>query len=138
MAPIDPTGAREFLEAVIAGFAVLGGVMAYFSGYAAHRALANNEPSYIVANSIDEGIGDGFEVGTGSDSGTYDHGMDVVNRFLRSPHSALVVGTVTSALVGLAVFVLGAPPIILIPAILIVGTAHFELKSRAIHRFDRH
>ena len=64
--------------------------------------------------------------------------MGLVNRFLRSPHSALVVGTVTSALVGIAVFVFGAPPVILLPAILIAGTAHFELKSRAIHRFDRH
>lgn len=59
--------------------------------------------------------------------------MDLVNRFVRSPHSALVVGTVTSTLVGVAVFVFGAPPLILIPAILVAGTAHFELKHRAIH-----
>jgi hypothetical protein len=40
-------------------------------------------------------------------------------------------------MVGIAVFVLRAPPIILLPAILIVGTVHFELKLRATHRFDR-
>lgn len=63
--------------------------------------------------------------------------MELMNRFLRSPHSALIVGIVTSAMVGIAVFVLRAPPIILLPAILIAGTVHFELKSRATHRFDR-
>jgi hypothetical protein len=63
--------------------------------------------------------------------------MDVMNKFLRSPHSAMVVGAVTSSLVGIAVFVFGAPPIILIPAVLIMGTIHVELRSRARHRFDR-
>jgi uncharacterized membrane protein SpoIIM required for sporulation len=56
-----------------------------------------------------------------------------MNKFLRSPHSALVVGTATSSLVGIAVFVFGAPPIILIPAILIASTAYLELKHRVIH-----
>jgi hypothetical protein len=28
---IDPSGAREFLETLIAGFSVLGGVMAYYA-----------------------------------------------------------------------------------------------------------
>lgn len=41
---IDPTTAREFLEGVIAGFAVLGGIMAYFSGYEASKALAEDQP----------------------------------------------------------------------------------------------
>jgi hypothetical protein len=63
--------------------------------------------------------------------------MELMNRFLRSPHSALVVGTVTSALVGVAVFVFRAPPIILLPAILIAGTAHIELRARATDRFHR-
>lgn len=49
----------------------------------------------------------------------------------------MVVGAVTSSLVGFAVFVFGAPPIILIPAVLIVGTIHVELKSRVLHRDDR-
>lgn len=61
-----------------------------------------------------------------------------MSRFLRYPHSMLVVGTATSTLVGVAVFVFGAPPIILLPAILIAGTVHVELKARAIGRFGRH
>lgn len=51
------------MEALIAGFAVLGGLMAYFSGLAAHRALANNESPSLVADHINEGICEGFEVG---------------------------------------------------------------------------
>jgi hypothetical protein len=58
--------------------------------------------------------------------------MDVMNKFLRSPHGALVVGTVTSSLVGLAVFFFGAPPILLVPANLIAGTAYLELRRRVI------
>lgn len=63
MAPIDPSGARAFLESLIAGFSVLGGVMAYYSGHAAYRALARDEAPPVVAHSINEGIGEGFEAG---------------------------------------------------------------------------
>ena len=63
MAPIDPGAAREFLEALIAGFSVLGGIMAYYSGRAAYQAIARDESPPIVAHSINEGIGEGFEVG---------------------------------------------------------------------------
>lgn len=37
--------------------------MAYFSGFAAHRGLKNGETPSEVAHSINEGLGDGFEVG---------------------------------------------------------------------------
>lgn len=60
---VDPGAAREFLEALIAGFSVLGGVMAYFSGFEAYRALARNETPSAVAHSVNEGIGAGFEIG---------------------------------------------------------------------------
>jgi hypothetical protein len=50
----------------------------------------------------------------------------------------LVVGTATSTLVGVAVFVFGAPPIILLPAILIAGSVHVELRSRVLGRAGRH
>ncbi|HEY5815232.1 MAG TPA: hypothetical protein VIS95_02710 [Solirubrobacterales bacterium] len=63
MTPIDPGIAREFLEALIAGFSVLGGIMAYFSGLEAYRALARNEAPSAVAHSINEGISNGFEIG---------------------------------------------------------------------------
>lgn len=42
---------------------MLGGVMAYFSGFEAYRALAQNESPSTVAHSINEGIGIGFEIG---------------------------------------------------------------------------
>ena len=60
-----------------------------------------------------------------------------MHRFVFYRHSAFVVSAVTSALVGLAVFLFHAPPIILIPAVLITGTINTELKTRARHRYDR-
>lgn len=63
MTPIEPGAAREFLEALIASFSVLGGVMAYYSGNAAYRALARDESPPVVAHRINEGLGAGFEVG---------------------------------------------------------------------------
>jgi hypothetical protein len=63
MVPVDPGSAREFLEAVIAAFSVLGGVMAYCSGYAASNALDLDEPPEVIAQSINEGIGVGFDIG---------------------------------------------------------------------------
>lgn len=59
----DPGSAQEFLEAIIASFSVLGGTMAYFSGYAAYGALARAEPSTAVAQGINEGIAEGFGLG---------------------------------------------------------------------------
>jgi hypothetical protein len=55
-------GAAEFLEAIIAAFSILGGGMAYFSGYNAAQALShNNHPEY-VAEQINVGIGEGFRL----------------------------------------------------------------------------
>lgn len=64
MSAIDPSAARDLLEAFIAALAVLGGVMAYFSGFEAFSALAQDLPPAVVAQRINEGIGQGFEVGT--------------------------------------------------------------------------
>jgi len=66
MAPLDPAGAREFLEAIIAAFSVLGGVMAYFSGYAAYRGLREGSDPSAVAGEINEGPGEGFALGVPS------------------------------------------------------------------------
>jgi hypothetical protein len=63
MVSIDPTTAREFLDGVIAGFAVLGGIMAYFSGYEASKALAEAQPPETIAQCINEGLGVGFDLG---------------------------------------------------------------------------
>jgi len=37
--------------------------MAYFSGYAAHRAFAQGADPLSAAHSVNRGIGEGFEVG---------------------------------------------------------------------------
>ena len=61
MAPIDPAIAREFLEALIAAFSVLGGGIAYLSGYYAAQALAEDLPSEVLGQAVNEGIGLGFK-----------------------------------------------------------------------------
>ena len=60
MTPIDASGAREFLEAIIASFSVLAGGMAYFSGYGAAQALAQEQTPEVVAQWVNEGVGLGF------------------------------------------------------------------------------
>jgi hypothetical protein len=60
MAPCDAGSTRELLEAMIAAFAVLGGLMAYFSGYLAAQGLAESQPPHVVAQRVNEGIGEGF------------------------------------------------------------------------------
>ncbi|HET6570798.1 MAG TPA: hypothetical protein VFG58_04850 [Solirubrobacterales bacterium] len=64
--------------------------------------------------------------------------MDSVNRFVEMPSSSLIVGSVTATLVGIAVFFFGAPPVILLPAMLIAGTAYMVLRDRALYPPDRH
>jgi hypothetical protein len=59
-----------------------------------------------------------------------------MNTLLRTPYGALIVGTVTSTLVGIAAF-FGAPPVILLPAILIASTVYLQTRNRVLHRFDR-
>jgi len=63
--------------------------------------------------------------------------VDFVNRFVEMPSSSLIVGTAISTLVGIAVFLFGAPPAILVPAILVVGTAYMVLRDRALYPPDR-
>ena len=63
---LEAGAAREFLEAVIAAFAVLGGLMAYFSGFAASNALGQEQPPENVTHGINAGLGVGFDVGVPS------------------------------------------------------------------------
>jgi hypothetical protein len=63
MGPIEAGSARELVEAVVTAFAVLGGFMAYFSGYLAAQALAERQPPHVVAQRVNEGIGEGFVKG---------------------------------------------------------------------------
>jgi hypothetical protein len=59
---VDPVGIRELLEAVIAGFSVLGGAMACASGFLADRATAERHSPDVVAHRINEGIAQGFRL----------------------------------------------------------------------------
>ena len=61
--PVDSASVRALLEAIIAGFAVLGGTMAYFSGFEAFAALLRSSSPTIIAERINQGIGVGFGVG---------------------------------------------------------------------------
>jgi hypothetical protein len=54
---------RDLLDAIIAAFAMLGGTMAYFSGFAAAQAEADGEPPVVVNDRINEGIAEGFRLG---------------------------------------------------------------------------
>jgi hypothetical protein len=60
-----------------------------------------------------------------------------MDRLILAPGAARAVGTATSVLVGIAIFVFGAPPLILVPTILLVGTVFFELRLRTMHRLGR-
>jgi len=61
MAPIDADSVRTLLEAIIAGFAVLGGGMAGFSGFEAAEALEEGQSPEVVARRINQGIAVGYE-----------------------------------------------------------------------------
>lgn len=60
--PADPGSVRDLLEAIVTAFSVLGGGMAYWSGFNAAQALADGEPPSALANAIDRGIGEGFTI----------------------------------------------------------------------------
>lgn len=64
MALFDPAAVRDLLEATVAAFSVLGGVMAYWSGFSAAQALALEAPPEVLAHLINEGIARGFLSGS--------------------------------------------------------------------------
>jgi hypothetical protein len=61
---VDAAGARELVEAAVVAFSVLGGVMAYLSGYFAAEALSHDQPPGVLARRVNEGIGQGFKWGS--------------------------------------------------------------------------
>jgi hypothetical protein len=63
--------------------------------------------------------------------------MELMTKLARVRHGGLIVGALNATLVGLAVFVLGAPPLILLPTTLIVATAYLELRLRVNRRIKR-
>jgi hypothetical protein len=60
---IDAGSARSLIEAAVVAISVLGGMMAYFSGYAAAQAISEQQPPDILSQQINEGIGEGFSWG---------------------------------------------------------------------------
>ena len=62
MLPPDSESARGLLEGAIAGFSILGGGMAYLSGFYASQALAQDQPPEHIAHKVNEGLGLGFRV----------------------------------------------------------------------------
>jgi hypothetical protein len=61
--PLDTGDARELLEAAVTAVSILGGVMAYKSGYSATRAMAECRPPDILSQRVNEGLGEGFAAG---------------------------------------------------------------------------
>jgi hypothetical protein len=55
---------RELVEAAVTAVSVLGGAMAYQSGYAAARALSEGLPPEAVSQQVNQGIADGFSLGS--------------------------------------------------------------------------
>jgi hypothetical protein len=64
MLPIEAGDIRGLIEAAVTAISVLGGTMAARSGLAASNALSEDQPSSVVSERINEGIGEGFSVGT--------------------------------------------------------------------------
>ena len=58
--PLDPETARELIEAVFAGFGVLGGLMAYYTGLAANRGERIGASPEITTRWIHAGMARGF------------------------------------------------------------------------------
>jgi hypothetical protein len=64
MAAIDAAEVRELLEATVASVSMLGGSMAYFSGFAAAKASAEQFPPEVLGQAVNEGLALGFLLGS--------------------------------------------------------------------------
>lgn len=62
---LTPTanGIRALIESTVTAISVLGGAMAYESGLAAAEAMSEDQPSAVLAERVNEGLGDGFSWG---------------------------------------------------------------------------
>jgi hypothetical protein len=58
--PIDAANTRDLIEAAVAAVSVLGGAMAYSSGYAATQAVAERQSSDVLGQRVNEGLAEGF------------------------------------------------------------------------------
>jgi hypothetical protein len=64
MLPVEAGDIRGLIEAAVTAVSVLGGTMAFRSGLAASNALSEDQPPSVVAERINQGVGDGFSMGT--------------------------------------------------------------------------
>lgn len=64
MAAIEIGGVRELVDSAVTAISVLGGAMAYLSGFNAAQAMAGNCTPEAIAHRVNEGIGLGFVVGS--------------------------------------------------------------------------
>jgi DMSO reductase anchor subunit len=63
--------------------------------------------------------------------------LELIERFSLSRRAGFKVGTLMAVMIGFAIFVLGAPPVILIPVSVIGSTIHMELRLRAMRNLER-
>ncbi len=63
MSLFDPAGIRDLIEAGVTAISVLGGAMAYCSGFAATQAVAESQPPEVLGQRVNEGIAQGFSLG---------------------------------------------------------------------------
>jgi hypothetical protein len=54
---------RALIEVAVTAVSVLGGAMAYCSGFAAVRAMVESQPPEVLSQRINEGIAKGFVCG---------------------------------------------------------------------------
>jgi hypothetical protein len=60
---IGSDDANQLIETAVTAVSVLGGEMAYCSGYAAVRALSEEQPPDLLSQQINEGLAEGFSWG---------------------------------------------------------------------------
>lgn len=63
MFPIESGEANELIEAAVTAISILGGAMAYCSGYSASRAVSEEQPPEVLGRWINEGLAEGFSWG---------------------------------------------------------------------------
>lgn len=63
MLSLDAASARELLQTAVTAVSILGGAMAWASGYAASQAMNESQSPEILSQRINESIGEGFTVG---------------------------------------------------------------------------
>lgn len=62
--------------------------------------------------------------------------MDLIERLSVTRHAGFKVGTLMAAIIAFAVFILGAPPWILVPVSMAGATAFAAIQGRAIRKSE--